>query len=88
MLPQLKPLTDRLVAIGKRQDAAVPDVATAWVIARGATPIIGITRPDYIDSLVRAGRIGLTSQDIAVLEALADAADVNTRGWWEQEMQA
>ena len=24
--------------------------------------------------------------ETAELEALADAADVNTRGWWEQEM--
>jgi hypothetical protein len=28
----------------------------------------------------------LSSDDIAELEALADAADVNTRGWWEREM--
>lgn len=29
----------------------------------------------------------LPSDDIAALEALADAADVNTRGCWEQEME-
>jgi hypothetical protein len=28
----------------------------------------------------------LSSDDIAELEALAAAADVNTRGWWEREM--
>lgn len=56
-------------------------------IAKGTTPIIGITRPHYIESLVRAIRMTLTSDDIAELEVLADAANVNTRGWWEQEMQ-
>ncbi len=87
MLPQLKALTDMLASIGQKQDAAAPDVAIAWAIAKGTTPIIGITKYDHVDSLVRAGSISLTGDDIAELEALADAADVNTRGWWEKEMQ-
>ncbi len=87
MLPQLKALTDMLASIGQKQDAAAPDVAIAWAIAKGTTPIIGVTKSDHVDSLVRAGSISLTGDDIAELEALADAADVNTRGWWEKEMQ-
>lgn len=87
MLPQLKALTDRLASIGRTQGAEAPDVATAWAIAKGATPIIGVTRSSYIDGLVRATSITLSSDDIAELEALADAAGVNTRGWWEKEMQ-
>ncbi|WP_105402547.1 aldo/keto reductase [Neorhizobium sp. T7_12] len=86
MLAQLKGLTDKLASIGQSQDAATPDVATAWAITKGTTPIIGVTKPHYIDGLVRASSITLTSDDIAELEALADAANVNTRGFWEQEM--
>ncbi|XAZ21791.1 aldo/keto reductase [Sinorhizobium sp. B11] len=86
MLPQLKALTGKLVSIGQSRGAAASDVATAWAIAKGATPIIGVTRPDYVDGLARARTMTLSSNDIAELEALADAANVNTRGWWEQEM--
>lgn len=86
MLSQLKPLTDKLASIGQKQGAAAPDVATAWAIAKGATPIIGVTKPNYIDGLVRASAMTLSSDDIVELEALADAANVSTRGWWEQEM--
>lgn len=86
MLAQLKTLTDRLASIGQEQGAEASDIATAWAIAKGATPIIGITKPNYIDGLVRASAAALSSDDIAELEALADAANVNTRGWWEQEM--
>jgi myo-inositol catabolism protein IolS len=86
MLPQLNPLTDKLSSIGQKQGAAAPDVATAWAIAKGATPIIGVTNPDYVEGLVRATAITLSTDEIAELEALADAANVNTRGWWEQEM--
>jgi myo-inositol catabolism protein IolS len=87
MLPQLKALTDKLASIGQSLGAAAPDVATAWAIAKGTTPIIGVTKPKYIDGLVRATNMTLSSDDIAELEALADAAEVNTRGWWEKEMQ-
>ncbi len=87
ILPQLKVLTDKLVSVGQKQGAAVPDVAIAWAIAKGATPIIGVTKPSFIDGLVRASTVALTSDDIAELEAVADAANVNTRGWWEKEMQ-
>ncbi|MEC4772415.1 aldo/keto reductase [Burkholderia cenocepacia] len=87
MLPRLKALTDALAAIGRKRAAAAPDVATAWALVKGTTPIVGVTRPDHVDGLVRASRIALAADEIAELEALADAADVNTRGWWEQEMQ-
>ena len=87
VLPRLKALTDRLASIGRSQDAAIADVAVAWAIAKGTTPIIGVTKASYIDGLVRASHIKLTTDEITELEALADAANVNTRGWWEKEMQ-
>ncbi|MGG1949519.1 aldo/keto reductase [Trinickia sp. NRRL B-1857] len=86
MLPQLTVLTDKLATIGRRQGAAAPDVATAWAIAKGTTPIIGVTKPNHIDGLTRAAGMTLSNEDIAELEAIADATNVNTRGWWEQEM--
>ena len=87
VLPRLKALTDKLASIGRSQDAAIADVAVAWAIAKGTTPIIGVTKASYIDGLVRASHIKLTTDEITELEALADAANVNTRGWWEKEMQ-
>lgn len=87
MLPQLKVLTDKLASIGEKHGAAASDVATAWAIAKGVTPIIGVTKPNYIDGLVRAISMSLTGDDIAELEALADVASLSTRGWWEKEMR-
>lgn len=88
MLPQLKALTDKLAAIGATTGAAASDVAVAWAIAKGTVPIIGVTKPHYIDGLIKAGEVSLTEADIAELEALADAANVNTRGFWERDMRA
>ena len=86
ILPRLQALTDRMGAIGEDYGASAADVATAWAIAKGTTPIVGVTKAGYIDGLVRARGIELAEEEIAELEALADTAQVDTRGWWEQEM--
>jgi aryl-alcohol dehydrogenase-like predicted oxidoreductase len=86
ILPRLQRLTDRMRAIGEDRGASTADVATAWAIAKGTTPIIGVTKPEHVDGLVRARGIKLADNEIAELEALADAADVDTRGSWEHEM--
>lgn len=86
ILPRLQALTDRMGAIGKDRGASAADVAIAWAVAKGTTPIVGVTKTDHIDGVVRARGMELADEEIAELEALADAADVDTRGWWENEM--
>ncbi|MFB9926088.1 aldo/keto reductase [Amycolatopsis halotolerans] len=86
ILPQLQALTDRMGTIGATRGTSAADVATAWAIAKGTTPIIGVTKAAYLDGLVRAHDITLADEEIAELESLADAANVDTRGSWEQDM--
>lgn len=86
ILPRLRTLTDRMGAIGEERGASAAEVATAWAVAKGTTPIVGVTKAGHVDGVVRARGIELTGEEIADLEALADAADVDTRGWWEHEM--
>ncbi|MDA5146345.1 aldo/keto reductase [Streptomyces sp. AD681] len=86
VLPRLRALTDRMEVIGKDRGVSAAEVAVAWAIAKGTTPIIGVTKAAYVDGVVRARGIELADEEIAELEALADATDVDTRGWWEQEM--
>lgn len=88
LLPQLQVLTERLAAIGQAQRADAAAVATAWALAKGTTPIIGVTRPAHIDGLLQARSLRLTAEQIAELETLADTLGVNTLGWWEREMVA
>lgn len=87
ILPRLRALTDRMAAIGDDRGASAADVATAWAIAKGTTPIVGVTKVGHLDGVVRARGIELTGEEIAELEALADAADVDTRGSWEHDME-
>ncbi|AVK63807.1 aldo/keto reductase [Lactobacillus sp. CBA3606] len=86
VLPQLTELTAGLKAIGDRQQATVAEVATAYVLAKGTTPIIGVTKQKYIASEQKALQVQLSTVEIEQLEALAAATKVNTKGSWEKPM--
>jgi len=86
VLPQLTQLVAALNEIGAKQGATAADVATAYAIAKGTTPIIGVTKAKYIASEQRAVKVNLSSADIAHLEDLAQATDVDTKGAWEASM--
>ncbi|MSD83981.1 aldo/keto reductase [Lactobacillus curvatus] len=88
LLPQLQALTDQMQAMGAKRGVSTADIATAWAIAKGTTPIIGITKPKYIDDEILVNKIKLTAEEISLLESLADNANVDTRGGWEQPMDA
>ncbi len=86
MLPQLQGLIGGLHNIGRRHGATAADIATAWALGKGATPIVGVTKPHHIEGLIRTAALALSDDEIAELEVLAQSAGVNTRGWWEKDM--
>lgn len=86
VLPQISTLVAALTEIGAKQQASAVEVATAYVLAKGTTPIIGVTKAKYIPSEATALALKLTSADIDRLESLAAAADVDTKGSWEAPM--
>lgn len=86
VLPQVEALTAGLNQVGAKYQASAAEVATAYALAKGTTPIIGVTKPKYIASEVKAAGLKLTAEDIATLEGLAAATHVDTKGSWEAPM--
>ncbi|GAB3492989.1 aldo/keto reductase [Flexivirga lutea] len=86
LLPQLQALTDRMATIGRSHGVSPAEVAIAWAIGEDVTPIVGATKRVHVEGLATVRNIALTEHEVAELEALADDAGVDTRGWWEQEM--
>ncbi len=87
--PHLKELTaliDELKLIGTRFDASPAQVATAWAIAKGTLPIIGVTKVNQVEEAAKAARIELTADEISRLERLGDETGVHTLREWEKEM--
>ena len=87
VLPQLETLTNEMTAIGKKYGASCSQIGIAWAIAKGTMPIIGATKERHVIEAAEAADIQLTAEEVARLEALADATGIDTRGGWEHSME-
>lgn len=87
VLEQLETLTNEMSAIGKKYGASCSQIGIAWAIAKGTLPLIGATKERHVIEAAEAAEIQLTAEEIARLEALADATGVDTRGGWEHCME-
>lgn len=85
-LKELTALIDELKIIGTRFDASPAQVATAWAIAKGTLPIIGVTKVRQVEEAAKAAQIVLTADEISRLEGLGDETGVHTLREWEKEM--
>ncbi len=87
VLPPLEVLTNEMTAIGKKYGASCSQIGIAWAIAKGTLPIIGATKERHVVEAAEAADIELTAEEVARLEALADATGIDTRGGWEHTME-
>ena len=86
-LKKLEELVDEMKIIGTRFDASPAQVATAWAIAKGTLPIIGVTKARQVEEAAKAAQICLTEEEALRLEKLGDETGVHTLREWEKEME-
>lgn len=85
-LKELEQLIAALREVGARHSATPAQIATAWAIAKGTLPIIGVTKVKQVEEAAAAAQIQLSQDEITHLEKLGDATGVHTLREWEQEM--
>ena len=60
-------------------------IPVLWVIAKGAAPIVGITKPAYAEKLSDALKITLTAEEISLLTEEAKKTGIRQQGSWEPQ---
>lgn len=85
-LRELEALIHELRSIGERHQASPAQIATAWAIAKGTLPIIGVTKVRQVEEAAAAAQIVLSDGEVSRLEELGDQAGVDTLREWEREM--
>lgn len=85
-LAELQTLVQALRTIGERHAASPAQVATAWAIAKGTLPIIGVTSVRQVEEAAQAAKLTLAAEEIVELERLGDACQVSMLRAWENEM--
>ena len=86
VLPQLTELTTAMKEIGEAHGLSVAQVGTAWAVAKGTLPIIGVTKVRHVEDAAKAASVILSREEIERLEKLADKANVSTVREWEKKM--
>lgn len=86
LLPQIERLVAVMRTVGDKYSVTPAQVALAWAIAKGTTPIIGVTKPVQVQDAVRAMQVVLTADEVKMLEDAAESTGVDTRGSWENPM--
>lgn len=86
LLPQIGKLVGVMRTVGDRYGITPAQVALAWAIAKGTTPIIGVTKTTQVQDAVQAAGIVLTEADVKAIEDAAESTGVDTRGAWEMPM--
>ncbi len=83
----MEALLSKLREVGTSHNASAAQVATAWAIAKGTLPIIGVTKTSQVEEAVKTAALSLTEQEIRELETLAEKSNVSTVRGWEKEMK-
>lgn len=86
LLPQIEKLVAVMRTVGDQYGVTPAQVALAWAMAKGTTPIIGVTKPAQVQDAVRAMQVVLTDGEVKMLEDAAESTGVDTRGSWENPM--
>lgn len=85
-LKELEALVTELKKIGEKYKASPAQIATAWAIAKGTLPIIGVTKVKQVEEAAAAAQITLTIEEVSRLEKLGDETGVHILREWEKEM--
>lgn len=85
-LKEIDALVKALKEIGAKYDATPAQIATAWAIAKGTRPIIGVTKVKQVEEAYKASNINLSEADVNTLEKIGDQVGISTLREWEKEM--
>lgn len=86
LMPQIEKLTEVMAEVGTAYGVAPAQIAISWAIAKGTTPIIGVTEESQIEGAIKAMNISLTAEEMEKIEVVAESTGVDTRGNWENPM--
>lgn len=87
MMQEIEKLTQVMAKVGERHGIGVAQTATAWAVAKGTIPIIGVTKVNHVEDAAKAAEVVLTAEEMANMEKAADEIGISTIRYWEKKME-
>lgn len=88
--PMMKQIDGLLLVLKEIADAhkvSVAQIATAWAIAKGTIPIVGVTKVEQVWDAAETAAITLSASEISEMENAADELNLTTIRMWEKKME-
>ena len=82
---KIEDLLNMMKTIADKYGIDESQIPILWVIAKGAIPIIGITKPVYAEKLSDALRVTLSDEEVNSLTAEAKKTGIRQQGSWEPQ---
>ena len=64
VLDKLETLNVESKKLADKYKVVIPQIPVAWAIAKGTLPIIGVTKTEHIDDVIKAINVRLTKEEI------------------------
>ena len=87
VLDKLELLNLELKKLSDKYNVQIPQIPIAWAIYKGTLPIIGVTKIEQVDDVVKAMKVNLSKEDVENIENFAKGLDINVIRFWEKEMK-
>ena len=87
VLDKLELLNLELKKLSDKYNVQIPQIPIAWAIYKGTLPIIGVTKIEQIDDVVKAMKVNLSKEDVENIENFAKGLEINVIRFWEKEMK-
>ncbi len=82
---KIEGLLAEMKTLAAKHNIDASQIPILWVQAKGATPIVGLTKPAHAEKLAEAMKISLSAKEIDHLTELAKATGIRQQGMWEPQ---
>ncbi len=87
ILDKIEVITDEMKKIADAHGVSTAQIGTAYAIAKGILPILGVTKMYQVEEAVKTAEIVLSDEEVACLEEAADKSGVESVQFWESKME-
>lgn len=83
-IEKLTELTDKMSELAEKYQTDIAGISVAHACSKNMIPIVGVTRPEHIEKLAKSIQLTLSSNEILMLESIADKTGISVKASWEK----
>lgn len=83
MMDKIQIITAEMKKVADAHGVSVAQIGTAYAIAKGILPILGVTKMYQVEEAAKTAEITLSAAEVTAMEEAADRAGVESVQFWK-----